>query len=111
MKRSLRVLVLLILAGCLMTITAFADMGPKPQLTVKVEHPPQELYWLDLLAEGDPNERYPLPEDDFHFGTNLKELGFPDAERYYAMNDAVPDGWHACITQHSGPPIWGSLTG
>ena len=111
MKRPFRVLVLLVLAGCLMSVTAFADMGPKPQLTVKVEHPPQELYWLDLLAEGDPNERYPLPEDDFHFGTNLKELGFPDAERYYAMNDAVPDGWHACITQHSGPPIWGSLTG
>ena len=43
MKRPFRVLVLLVLAGCLMSVTAFADMGPKPQLTVKVEHPPQEL--------------------------------------------------------------------
>ena len=111
MKRSFRVLVLLILAGCLMSVTALADMGPKPQLTVKVEHPPQELYWLDLLAEGNPSERYPLPEDDFHFGTNLKELHFPDADSYYAFNAAVPEGWHACLTQHSGAPIWGSLIG
>lgn len=111
MKRPFRVLVLLVLAGCLMSVTAFADMGPKPQLTVKVEHPPQELYWLDLLAEGNPSERYPLPEDDFHFGTNLKELHFPDADSYYAFNAAVPEGWHACLTQHSGPPIWGELTG
>ena len=111
MKRPFRVLVLLVLAGCLMSVTAFADMGPKPQLTVKVEHPPQELYWLDLLAEGNPSERYPLPEDDFHFGTNLKELHFPDADSYYAFNAAVPEGWHACLTQHSGAPIWGELTG
>ena len=111
MKRPFRVLVLLVLAGCLMSVTAFADMGPKPQLTVKVEHPPQELYWLDLLAEGNPSERYPLPEDDFHFGTNLKELHFPDADSYYAFNAAVPEGWHACLTQHSGAPIWGSLIG
>lgn len=111
MKRTFRFLILLVLVSCIMSMTAFADMGPKPQLTVKVEHPPQEVYWLDLLAEGDPSKRYPLSKDDFHFGTNLKELGFPDAERYYAMNDAVPEGWHACITQPHGAPIWGSLIG
>lgn len=110
MKHSVRSIWFLLLAVCALTVTAFADMGPKDQLTVKVENPPQEVYWLDLLAEGNPSERYPLPEDDFHFETNLKELGFPNADLYYAMNAAVPEGWHACLTQPSGPPIWGSLT-
>ena len=66
MKRTFRFLILLVLVSCIMSMTAFADMGPKPQLTVKVENPPQEVYWLDLLAEGDPSKRYPLPKDDFH---------------------------------------------
>ena len=53
MKKSLRFCVLLVLAATLLTVSAFADTGPKPQLTVKVTNPPEELYYLDLLAEGD----------------------------------------------------------
>ena len=53
MKKSLRFCVLLALAATLLTVSAFADTGPKPQLTVKVTNPPEELYYLDLLAEGD----------------------------------------------------------
>ena len=53
MKKSLRFCVLLALAAALLTVSAFADTGPKPQLTVKVTNPPEELYYLDLLAEGD----------------------------------------------------------
>ena len=44
MKRTFRFLILLVLVSCIMSMTAFADMGPKPQLTVKVENPPQEVY-------------------------------------------------------------------
>ena len=53
MKKSLRFCVLLALAAALLTVSASADTGPKPQLTVKVTNPPEELYYLDLLAEGD----------------------------------------------------------
>ena len=53
MKKTLRFCVLLILSATLLTISAFADTGPKPQLTVVVTHPPEELYYLDILGEGD----------------------------------------------------------
>ena len=109
MKRPFRVLVLLILAGCIMTMTAFADMGPKAQLTVKVEHPPQEPYVLDLLAEGVPNARAPLSQEDFD--ANMEELGLSDPTLYYALIAEVPSGWHACLSQPMGAPIWGTLTG
>lgn len=109
MKRSFRILFLLVLAGCLMTMTAFADMGPKDQLTVKVEHPPQEAYVLDLLAEGVPNARAPLSQEDFE--ANMEELGLSNPTLYYALISEVPSGWHACLTQPMGAPIWGSLIG
>ena len=99
MKRSLRILFLLVLVSCVMTMTALADMGPKPQLTVKVEHPPQELYYLDLLQE-----------------TNQRPGSFKNETLNAAMvtllQDSVPSGWRACLAQPvSGPPIWGELTG
>ena len=54
MKRaSLRAFVCALLASLALTTFAFADSGPKPQLTVRVENAPQEPYYLDLLAEGD----------------------------------------------------------
>ena len=51
-RKSLRVLVCALLASLALTTFAFADFGPKPQLTVRVENAPQEPYYLDLLAEG-----------------------------------------------------------
>ena len=99
MKRSFRTLILLALVCCVMRVTAFADTGPKPQLTVKVEHPPQEMYYLDLLQE-----------------TNHRPGSFKNETLNAAMvtllQDSVPSGWRACLAQPvSGPPIWGELTG
>lgn len=53
MKMSLRNSILLLLTAMLLTVSALADSGPKPQLTVRVENAPQEPYYLDLLAKGD----------------------------------------------------------
>ena len=53
MKRFLQRLTLLLAVLLLLTTAVFADMGPKPQLTVVVEHAPSELYYLDLLAKGE----------------------------------------------------------
>jgi hypothetical protein len=45
------------------------------------------------------------------FQAELEELGLSDSTLYYALISEVPSGWHACLCQHSGPPIWGTLTG
>ena len=52
MKKSLRNSILLLLTAMLLTVSALADSGPKPQLTVRVKSAPDEPYYLDLLAEG-----------------------------------------------------------
>ena len=99
MKRSVRILFVLALTLCALTVTAFADMGPKPQLTVKVEHPPQEIYSLDLLRETD------------HRPGSFKNETL-NAAMVTLLQDSVPSGWRACLAQPvSGPPIYGSLIG
>ena len=90
MKRSFRTLCLLALSLLLLTVTALADMGPKPQLTVEVKNAPQEPYYLDLLAEGDAPSCPSLTEE---------ELAALDADLYGRLLAAIPAGWHGCVSQ------------
>ena len=101
MKRFLHRLSLLFVVLLLLTTAVFADFGPNPQLVVRVEQPPQEEYYLDLLDTGDwAKNLYDLDE---------REL---DPALLAALRAAVPSGWHACIAQGSTrAPIWGELTG
>ena len=109
MKRSLRITVLILLAMAMLTVTALADMGPKPQLTIRVENAPEELYYLDILAEGnyadDEN-----PFDGLEWSYSDEEIAALDQELLEALRAAVPEGWHACTAQGStGAPMWGDL--
>lgn len=102
MKRFLQRLPLLLAVLLLLTTAVLADMGPKPQLTVVVEHAPSELYYLDLLAEG---------EYEYDPDFAMDETGL-DPGLLAAFRAAIPDGWHACIAEGTtGAPIWGELTG
>ena len=108
MKKSLRTGILLLLAMMLLTVSALADSGPKAQLTVKVENAPNELYYLDLLAEGE----YEHEGDSDFSSLSDEERAALDADMLAALRAAVPDGWHACLAQGvNGPPIWGDLVG
>ena len=70
MKKSLRFCVLLALAAAQLTVSAFADTGPKPQLTVRVSHPPEELYYLDLLERDEPGSKI---YGGFSWGSNTPD--------------------------------------
>ena len=108
MKKSLRNSILLLLTAMLLTVSALADTGPKAQLTVKVENAPNELYYLDLLAEGE----YEHEGDSDFSSLSDEERAALDADMLAALRAAVPDGWHACLAQGvNGPPIWGDLVG
>ena len=112
MKKSLRFCVLLALAAALLTVSAFADTGPKPQLTVKVTNPPEELYYLDLLAEGDWEHAGDADYSGLDWSYSEEEIAALDSELLEALRAAVPEGWHACTAQGTnGAPMWGDLIG
>ena len=112
MKKSLRFCVLLVLAAALLTVSAFADTGPKPQLTVKVTNPPEELYYLDLLAEGDWEHAGDADYSGLDWSYSEEEIAALDSGLLDALRATVPDGWHACTAEGSnGAPMWGDLLG
>ena len=112
MKKSLRFCVLLVLAATLLTVSAFADTGPKPQLTVKVTNPPEELYYLDLLAEGDWEHAGDADYSGLDWSYSEEEIAALDSGLLDALRAAVPDDWHACTAEGSnGAPMWGDLLG
>lgn len=118
MKRSLRFCILMVLAAALLTVSAFADTGPKAQLKVLVKNAPEEPYYLDLLEKGDyQGHTYGSGDgDDTYSGLDWsyseEEIAALDSELLDALRAAVPEGWHACTAQGTnGVPMWGDLIG
>ncbi len=110
MKRApLRAFVCALLTSLALTTVALADFGPKPQLTVRVENAPQELYYLDLLAEGD----WDAEDTDSNDGIERSYYGKEDTldpDLLALLRENVPEGWHACVAQGTtGAPIYGEL--
>ena len=110
MKRnSLCALICALLASLALTTFALADSGPKPQLTVRVENAPQELYYLDLLAEGDWDAKDTDSDDGIERNYYGKEDTL-DPNLLALLRENVPEGWHACVAQGTtGAPIYGEL--
>ena len=112
MKKAMRFCALLVLATALLTVSALADTGPKPQLTVKVKHPPEALYYLDLLAEGSWEHAGDSDDSGLDWSYSEEEIAALDSELLDALRAAVPEGWHACTAQGTnGAPMWGDLIG
>lgn len=114
MKTSLRLAFLLPLSVLVLTVTALADSGPKPQLVVRVENAPEELYYLDLLAEGDYEGHTYGSGDSLYSGLDWsyspEEAAALDEGLLDAFRSAIPDGWHACTAEGTnGAPMWGDL--
>lgn len=102
MKR-IRSALLFLLAAALLTAPVLADFGPKDQLTVRVENGPEELYYLDILAEGDAS-RY---SEGTVGGLSEEERSALDGALLADLTAAVPEGWYGCLTQ--GRLVWGNI--
>lgn len=82
---------------CLLCLipTAYADMGPKPELTVTVVNAPEGTLYIDLLAEGTPRD-IPLSE----------QSGLDQAvmERLHSLEG---DGWVLVVSTGRSVPVFG----
>lgn len=102
MKRKfLPALLVLLFLPVLFATPVFADMGPKPMVTVRVENPPEGLYYLDLLVDY---------QDDYQ---NLNEewLKTADPELLAALKSEESEGWYPALSGGTHIPLSGKLTG
>lgn len=103
MKRHRNIFSLLtfILIVFTISITAYADMGPKDSLTIYVENPPNEEYYLDLLTtkSGEYN--------NFQKGER-EDLDHKMIKLLYSYKN---EGWLPALTQGTDVPMWGKHTG
>ena len=96
--------VLLLCLLCLIP-TAYADIGPKPEVTITMVNAPEGEVYLDLLAEGtptdDPYSKPPYPDPDQTSGPAILEN----------LRSLEGDGWVlAYTTGVSGrPPVFGDV--
>ncbi|MGB8451933.1 MAG: hypothetical protein WCD89_06325 [Anaerocolumna sp.] len=72
-------------------ITAYSDMGPKPQITIYVINPPEEEYYLDLLVKDDSNY------DNMKGGRESY-----DQTKLALLESVTTEGWHPGLTQGTG---------
>ena len=104
---SLAMPVLLALAaGLMLAVPAAADSGPEPALAIRVANAPDRLYYLDILERDE--EGMDLFDSLSWSYDHPEEL---DQELLSVLEEAVPEGWHACTVQGTAHgPMWGHLT-
>ena len=100
-KRSGLCLVLVSLFFCAFSVV-YADIGPKDQLKVYLDNPPDELYYLDLLWQPDG-----VYSDHF----SDEERAALDPELLERLISEAPEGWSPAMTAGTPLPMWGDLTG
>lgn len=100
-----RRIILLLLLFCLLVFIsptpASADMGPKDKLTVYVENPPTEEYYLDLLTQD--INKYNNIKDDVRKGLNEHMISL--------LYNYEADGWKPALTEGTKMPMRGNLIG
>lgn len=100
--RTRLVVILILLLSALLLIpaaTADADMGPKPEIEVRVVNPPKEEYYLDLLSTGENSYK------------NLDEIQHYDRVKLELLEDYEENGWKPALVRGTRAPMWGDLIG
>lgn len=94
-------LFVMMLFSIIFAFPVFADMGPKPMVTVRVQNPPEGLYYLDLLVNY---------EDNYQ-NLSEEERAAADPELLEALASLESEGWYPALSGGTHIPLFGSLTG
>ncbi len=99
-KHKIYIIVLGTVLLFLFPAKVYADMGPKPQITIHVINPPEEEYYLDLLVRD--SSAYDNLDDD--------RVSY-DQTKLALLESYNEEGWYPGLTQGTGVPMRGKLTG
>ena len=97
MKRIQRLLLCVLLCLAVLPVSASADTGPKPAVTITVVNAPAGDYYLDLLIQ-DPGD-YPNIDPEDYDPTLLDGLRSGEGE-----------GWWPALLEGTDVPLFGDLT-
>ncbi len=100
-KKSLFCLCIFLLLAMALPLTVFADMGPKPMVTVRVVNPPQGTYYLDLLTY----------QDGSFSNLTEEERASLDPEMLAVLENYSDSYGHPAIAAGTDVPLFGQLTG
>lgn len=104
-SKALFMLFLSVITILFCATTAYADMGPKDQLTVRVKNPPQELYYLDLLTQDEQKyKNYSTSEKQ----DDLKAL---NSNMISLLSNYEKEGWYPALLKGTKAPMWGNFIG
>ena len=84
---------LLVFAAMLcLCLPVSADMGPKPSIELKLENPPDEVYYIDLLMQTNNRNRKTIREES----AKALKTEYPDELPVFEkIIDYASDGWSA----------------
>lgn len=102
-RRILSVACLLGLLLCVLPVSARADMGPKPQITIHVVNAPDEPYYLDLLIPADEDAAY----DNLNW--NQLDPAALDETLIAGLRACAQDGWQLAMLDGTQAPMHGKL--
>ena len=101
MKRIIALACMLFLCLTALPLWASADMGPKPELRILVENPPEGIYYLDLLITEDRRGTY----------SNLQSDGNSyDETLLSSLHSWEKDGWYPAFVGGTKVPLFAKLT-
>ncbi|MEG2192932.1 MAG: hypothetical protein RRX95_06620 [Oscillospiraceae bacterium] len=101
MKKLFTIFALILSFVFTLPLSAFADIGDKPNVKIKIENPPQELYYLDLLYYKDPRDTNTV------HGNKLREEH--DGETFDLLMKYTDEGWYPALAYGTRVPTFGEL--
>ena len=101
MKKLLKVTIVSIILLSILSITTFADMGSKPKVTIKIENPPKELYYLDLLY---------TPKSSLSNIYSYKDRANYNIQMFDLLFSYTQDNWYPALAYGTIVPVMGELT-
>ena len=96
MKRLLAAAACLLLCLAVLPVSASADTGPKPSVTITVVNAPEGAYYLDLL----------ITDPDHYPNVDLEDY---DPALVEGLRSWEGEGWYPALVEGTGAPLFGDL--